>query len=232
MERMIEFARGPLFAITFGFMVLGLARLVIVQVYMLAHSKGRRLRQAPWRRILGDSISWAVPLPHLIRGTILFSVSSFLLHIGLIAVPLFLVDHAHLLSRLLGLNWPAIGHGLADVLTLMTLVCLGVLLACRTFRPRQRAVSRPLDYVILGAIGLPFATGFLASHPGLNPFSWELMMLAHLLSSEFLFLLVPTTKLAHVVPYPFDRISAVHWQLRPGAGDRVAEALYGSEARV
>ncbi|MBU0755421.1 MAG: hypothetical protein KJ645_09795, partial [Planctomycetes bacterium] len=69
-------------------------------------------------------------------------------------------------------------------------------------------------------------------HPGVNPFPWEATMLTHLLSAEILFVLVPFTKLAHVVLFFFDRISAVHWQLRPGAGDKVAEALFGDEARV
>jgi hypothetical protein len=41
---------------------------------------------------------------------------------------------------------------------------------------------------------------------------------------------VPFSKLSHVVLFFFDRISAVHWQLRPGAGDRVAEALNREEA--
>ncbi len=58
------------------------------------------------------------------------------------------------------------------------------------------------------------------------------MMLAHLLSADLLFVLVPFTKLSHIVLFFFDRISALHWQLRPGAGDRVAEVLYGEEARV
>ena len=35
-----------------------------------------------------------------------------------------------------------------------------------------------------------------------------------------------------VVLFFFDRISAVHWQLRPGAGDKIAEALYGEEVRI
>ena len=58
------------------------------------------------------------------------------------------------------------------------------------------------------------------------------MMLIHLLSAELLFVLIPFTKLAHIVLFFFDRISGLHWQLRPGAGDQVAEALYGEEARV
>jgi hypothetical protein len=52
------------------------------------------------------------------------------------------------------------------------------------------------------------------------------------LSAEFLFVLIPFTKLAHIVLYFFDRISGLHWQLRPGAGDKVARALFDEEARV
>ncbi|MFO7653310.1 MAG: hypothetical protein R6X25_05740 [Candidatus Krumholzibacteriia bacterium] len=232
MERLLDFARGPLFALTFGFMLLALLRLVVVQATALLHGKGVQLRRAPWRQIVADSITWAVPLHHLIRGTVIFSSASFLLHVGLIIVPLFLADHVVLWERLLGVGLPAIRQGFADALTLLTLGCLLVLLGCRTFVARQRAVSRPMDYLLLLAIAGPFATGFLASHPGINPFPWEWMMLLHLLGAELLFVLVPTTKLAHVVLYAFDRISAVHWQLRPGAGARVAEALFGSEARV
>jgi nitrate reductase gamma subunit len=93
-------------------------------------------------------------------------------------------------------------------------------------------MSRFSDYCLLAVIFLPFATGYATSHPNVNPVSWEVMMLMHLLSAELLFVLIPFTKLAHIVLFFFDRVSAVHWHLRPGAGDRVAEALYGEEARV
>ena len=79
---------------------------------------------------------------------------------------------------------------------------------------------------------LPFVTGFIASHPRINPFAWQSMMLVHILSAEALFVAVPFSKLAHMVLFPFNRLSEVHWQLRPGAGDKVAEALYGEEAQV
>jgi nitrate reductase gamma subunit len=125
-----------------------------------------------------------------------------------------------------------VGRVAGDLLTVTTLACLVILLGCRTFLARHRAVSQPADYLLLLVIMVPFATGFLASHPSWNPLPWDLMLLLHILSAELLFVLVPITKLSHVVLYLFDRISAVHWQLRPGAGDRVARALFGNEARV
>lgn len=232
MEQWIEFARGPLFAFTFLVMILGLIRLIVVQVYSLIIQKGRRLRNAPWKKIISDAATWVVPIKHLIAGTRFFSVASYLFHIGIIAVPIFLMDHIVLWENFLGINLPSIGHGLADVLTLFTLACLVALLSCRIFIPRLHSMSTPIDYLLLVMIFVPFASGYLASHPNVNPFPWDAMMLTHLLSAEILFIAVPFTKLSHVVLFFFDRVSQLHWQLRPGAGDKVAEALYGEEVRV
>jgi nitrate reductase gamma subunit len=232
MDAWIDFAKGPLFALTFLIMILGLTRLVVVQIYSLVSGKGRRIMNAPWRKIIKDALSWIVPVRHLIPGTKFFSVVSFLFHIGIIIVPLFLADHIALWEKLLKINLPSIGYLVADLLTLFTIACIFILMGFRIFSRRHRAMSMPPDYALLVAVFLPFSTGFLASHPGFNPFPWEIVFLIHLLSAELLFVLVPFTKLAHIVLFAFDRISAIHWQLRPGAGDKVAEALYGEEARV
>ncbi|MFP4624423.1 MAG: hypothetical protein ACLFRX_09625, partial [Gemmatimonadota bacterium] len=162
----------------------------------------------------------------------IFSTASFLMHIGLIGVPLLLVDHVALWEAFTGLDLPAMGKELADFLTLFTIGCVLVLLTLRTFVARQRIMSRPMDYAILVLILVPFTTGYMASHPAVNPVGWQAMMLIHVLSGEALFLAVPFSKLSHIVLFFFDRVSAVHWQLRPGAGDRVAEALMRKEVRA
>lgn len=232
MEWWIDFAKGPLFAITFLIMLLGLARHVVIQIYYLFFAKGARLKNAPWKKIFGDMITWIIPVGHLIKGTIVFSILSFVFHVGVILLAVFLVDHIVLWEDFLGIGLPAIGRSVADYLTLMTIGCILGLLACRIFILRLRAMSTTMDFFILVLMLLPFVFGFMAGHPGLNPFSWEFAMLGHLLSAELLFVIIPFTKLAHIVLYFFDRLSPIHWQLRPGAGDKVAEALFGKEARV
>lgn len=232
MEEWIDFAKGPLFAFTFLIMIMGLARLILIQVYTLVTGKGRRLTSAPWRKIMSEAASWVVPVRHLIPGTKLFSIVSYLFHIGVLVVPLFLADHIALWERFLGVNLPAIGYDLADFLTLFTIACIIVLLGFRMFSRRLRSMSRRADYTLLLLVLVPFATGYLAMHPRYNPLPWDAMMLIHLLSAELLFVTIPFTKLAHIVLFFFDRISGLHWQLRPGAGDKVAEVLYGKEARV
>jgi nitrate reductase gamma subunit len=232
MEHWLELARGPLFAFVFLVMVLGLARHVMMQVHGLLTRKGRRLRQAPWRSIASSTLSWAVPVRHLDRSTVAMTTASFFFHVGAVVVPIFLAAHVALWQGFLGVSLPALGEGAADLLTLMTIVCVVVLVAYRLTTPRARALSRVSDYAVLVLVLAPFLSGFLAAHPLLNPLPWSWMMLLHILSAEVLLLAIPFTKLAHMVLFPFDRLSEVHWQLRPGAGERVAAALYGEEARV
>jgi nitrate reductase gamma subunit len=232
MEQWIVFARGPLFALAFLIMLLGLIRLTLIQIYLLVTGKGRRLQNAPWRKILAEAASWVVPIRHLIPGTRVFSVVSYLFHVGILVVPIFLADHIALWEKQFGIDLPSIDYSLADFLTLFTIACIFVLLGFRIFLGRLRSMSRRSDYALLVLILLPFASGYLAMHPSYNPLPWDVMMLAHLLSAELLFILIPFTKLAHIVLFFFDRISGLHWQLRPGAGEQVAEALFGKEARV
>jgi nitrate reductase gamma subunit len=232
MEQWIDFAKGPLFALTFLIMIIGLIRLLIIQIYSIIAGKGRRLINAPWKKIFGEALSWVVPVRHLIPGTKFFSIVSFLCHVGLIVVPLFLASHIVLWEDFFKIGLPQLGTAVADYLTLFTIACLIILLGFRIFSIRLRSMSRKSDYFLLVLILVPFVTGYMMLHPELNPFSWNLMMLVHLLSAELLFVLIPFTKLAHIVLFFFDRISAIHWQLRPGAGNQVAEILYGKEAKV
>ena len=231
MDQWLDFARGPLFATTFLVMLLGLARHAFLQVDLL-FTKGRTLRRVIWRRVLADSLSWVLPFKHLRRGTLVLTFASILFHIGAILVPLFLADHVVRWESFLSVDLPALGSSFADLLALSTIVLILVLLCYRLFIPRSRVLSETGDYIILALVLLPFVSGYMASHPGTNPLPWRVMMLIHVLSAEALLLAIPFTKLAHVVLFPFDRLSQVHWQLRPGAGQKVAAALYGEEAKV
>lgn len=228
----LEVARGPLFTATFLIMLLGLSRHVILQVSNLILRKGRRLGNVAWNKVVEDTLTWAFPVRHLIPGTVVFSTVSFLFHIGVIVVPLFLADHVLLWEDFLGIGLPTIGQGLADCLALLTIGCVAILFALRVFMRRMRAMSRMSDYLLLVLVVLPFVTGFAGSHPQINPLPWKTVMLIHFLSADTLFLVIPFSKLAHIVLFPFDRISVLHWQLRPGAGDKVAQALYGEKVRI
>jgi nitrate reductase gamma subunit len=232
MEQWLDFVKGPFFTVSFLIMVLGLTRHFLIQFYSIFITKGKRLKNVSWKNIFSDMATWVVPIRHLIKGTVLFSIVSFIFHIGIILVALFFIDHIVLWEKFLGVDLPSIGRGFADVLTIITIGCIVVLLGCRTFVRRQREMSKKSDYILLIMVLIPFLFGFMAGHPAVNPFPWKTTMFIHILSAEVLFIAIPFTKLAHIVLYFFDRLSAIHWQLKPGAGDKVAEALFGKEAKV
>jgi nitrate reductase gamma subunit len=232
MDYWLELARGPLFAVALLVFILGMFRHVLIQVHALVFDKGRRLKQVTWRRVALDSLSWAVPLRHMVRGTIFISAVSFLFHVGAVLVPVFYTGHVVLWEEWLGIGLPALGKGVADALTLTTIGCCVLLLGYRAVIRRARDLSRPTDYVVLIMVLLPFLSGYFAAHPAVNPLPWSGMLLIHILSAELLLIAAPFTKLSHIVLFAFDRLSLVHWQLRPGAGKKVAEALFGEEARV
>ena len=205
MEQWIDFVKGPLFAFTFLIMILGLARHFIIQFYSIFISKGKRLKNVSWKRIFSDMFSWALPVKHLIKGTRIFSTVSFIFHSAAILVSVFLIDHIALWESYLDVNLPSIGRALADILTLITIGCILILIACRIFVRRQREMSKKSDFILLIMVLLPFLFGFFAGHPACNPFPWNTAMLLHLLSAEALFIVIPFTKLSHIVLYFFDR---------------------------
>jgi hypothetical protein len=230
MHDLTGFARGPLFAACFLFMVLGLARHVILRTRDLVRVLRRTpKRDVPWGEVIATSAGWAVPVRHLFRRVPAMAVSSVVLHVGLVAVPVFLAAHARLWERGTGLRIPALPAGVADGLTLAALAAGAVLLAVRVLHRAARDLSRASDYLLLLAVLLPFASGWWAAHPEGAPLPFASMALVHALSGDLLLLLVPVTKLAHVVLFPFDRLSGdIFWRLVPGAGDRVSETLRGA----
>lgn len=231
---LLEFARGPLFVATLSFMALGLLRRFLSHLWQFRAS----LKRLSHRDIavganVRESLLWLVPVRHLYRNRPLVSLTSFLFHLGIVIVPVFLVGHIDRWRSGIGVGWRGIAPHVADVLTLLTVAGALVLLGFRIFDAAGRALSRAGDYLLLVAVLLPFVSGFAAMHPAWNPTRYDTMMLVHVLSAELLFVLLPTTKLSHAVLFMFARFSsAVFWKMPEGAGDRVALELYGEERRV
>ncbi len=234
MESFLSFAKGPLFAVTFTFMILGLLR----HVYLQSTQVLQCIRRLSYRKInigtnLKETVRWMAPVGHIYHHRPFVSTTSFVFHIGLLAVPVFLVDHIALWTGSLGLWWPGLPPLAADILTLVTIAAGIILLGVRVLDRDASALSAPQDYFLLVALVVPFLSGFMAFHPSLNPLTYNAMLLIHVLSAEFAFVLLPTTKLSHCVLFPFDRFSSeIFWRMPAGAGEKVAHELHGEEVRV
>lgn len=228
----LDFAQGPLFRFAFAVMALGLLRLVILAVRDIYRMKERAVDKSTnvWAMILA-ALRWIRPSRWFQRDRAYYTSTSIIFHMGLIIVPIFFLPHISLWHQALGFGWPAINALAADALTLLTIGSGVLLVVMRAAHAGSRSLSKPQDWLLTPLCVVVFATGYLAAHPLSNPFSYESMRLVHVLSGDLVLLLMPFTKLSHVVLLPFTHaIVDLSWKFVPGVGRRVRVAI-GHENR-
>jgi len=226
MQTWLALARGPFFWAAMTFMVLGLARHVIVSVVDIGAANRRAGDpRMPYRKIAKVTLAWLIPLSRLGQNTFA-GATSVAFHVSIILVPVFLAEHIALWRSALGVSWPALPGTLADVLTVIAVVTALVLVGQRTARKAKRSVSRFQDYFLPLFIALPFASGFLVTHPAWNAFPYDATLLVHVMSADVLLILMPTTKLNHAALMPEAHlITEASWHWPADAGKQVGIAL-------
>ncbi len=229
----LNFATGPLFRFCLMVMVLGLGRVLLMALVGIGQAYGRAGdKSINAAHIARQTLAWLIPSfrPHPNRW--IYSATSFLFHVGLIVVPVFLHGHIQLWKKGIGLSWPGLPMNWADGLSLLVIVSGVALLFGRGANLASRSTSRFQDFLIPLAVLVPFITGVLASHPRWNPFSYQGTLLVHALSGDFLLFLIPFTKLAHVVLWPFRQMATeLAWRFPPEAGSKILSTL-GKEDTV
>jgi hypothetical protein len=179
----------------------------------------------PYRGVAKATLSWLFPVTRFGQRPFMGAVS-FVFHAAIIVVPLFLAGHIALWRRNLGVSWPAIPNGLADVLTITAVATALILLLGRALARQKRAMSRFQDYFLPLFIALPFAAGLLVTHPAWNPFPYDVTLLVHVMSANVLMVLIPTTKLNHAALMPETHlVTEAAWHWPPDAGRKVGIAL-------
>ncbi len=208
-------------------MILGLGRILFLTGINVAEAYRRNAdRILPFREIFRQTLGWIFPVKRLISKRPVYSMVSFVFHIGLILTPLFLAIHVRLWKDSTGMGWFHLPQTMADALTLLT-ICAGVVLfLLRALYPPARALSRKQDYFWPLLLILPFLTGFVCSNVAVSPSFYQGMMLIHIYSANLIMVLMPFTKIAHCVLTPLSQVvTAVSWKFPAGAGDRVIETL-------
>jgi nitrate reductase gamma subunit len=229
----LEIAKGPILRFALVIMLLGLARLVVLAVWGMV-SAARRAgghRRIAYAQILKETATWLLPLHRLHRTRPLYSYASFIFHLGLIFTMLFLQNHVDILRVSLGFGWPALPRLLLDVLTLLAIITGGYLVLYRLYARSARALSGPVDYLLLLLLLNILLSGYVAGQPW-NPIPYDRLMLFHTVNGVVLLILIPFTKIAHCVLFPLVRLSSeIAWHLTPRGGADVSQTLYGPEGR-
>jgi nitrate reductase gamma subunit len=201
---MYQFITGPLLWLTFIIFFGGLTFRVIWYIRGLDWKLDRvAYRAYPAQGLKGalkSIIHWLIPYgSYGWRAKPLYTLVFFIFHAGLVVVPLFLAGHVVLLEERWGITWwPTISMRLADTLTLGVMVTAVIILVRRLVLPEVRILTTFYDLFLILVSVAPFVTGFLVVYQVRDYTFW---LYAHILSGELLLILIPFTKLFHVVGF-------------------------------
>ena len=203
METVYFFLTGPAVWIAFIVFIGGLI-LRITYLFGLSRERDRVFynhRSLSWA--LKSILHWMVPWGSVsLRLQPVFSLVFFVFHVCLFAVPLFLAAHNMLWQEAFGISLWSIPDLWADMLTIILIGCAIFLFVRRLVRPEVRILTTLWDYTLLVLTALPFVTGFLAYHQW---GAYEVMLNLHVLSAEVLLIIIPFTKLSHILLFFFTR---------------------------
>jgi nitrate reductase gamma subunit len=198
-----ELVRGPLAVLAFAVLIVGL--LYRAADWLLVARSSKILYP-------GESVSGATRslIHHLtpfgaeyMRKRPVFTVFTFLFHISVVILPVFLLAHTTLLFESYGVQWAVIPDKAADIMTLVVLSACVFFFLRRLMVKEVRAVSVFSDYLLPVIIFLCFLTGFLSTHQA-GPY--RPMLILHILSSEILIMMIPFSRLRHMIFFMFSRV--------------------------
>ncbi len=204
---MYEFVTGPLAWLSFAVFFIGL----IVRIVLY-------IRGLDWKL---DRVTYSVNVSYGVKGAVRsilfwlfpygtrswrnnpwFTAWVFLMHLGLLVTPIFLLGHNVLLKERWGISLPTLPEGVAEVLTILVMVTVAFLILRRIALPEVRLITSAYDYLLLAIAVAPFVTGFLAYHRATDYYFW---LIAHILCGEIFLVAIPTTKLSHFVLFFLSR---------------------------
>ena len=132
----------------------------------------------------------------------LFTIITFLFHLCVIILPIFLLAHIILWYESWEILWWSLPDTLADAMALWVILACLFFLVRRLLVPEVKQVSRPSDFVLLIIILLTFLSGFLAYHQW-GPY--RPILILHVVTSELLLVILPFSKLGHMLFFYFSR---------------------------
>ena len=145
------------------------------------------------------------------------TVITTIFHVCLIMLPIFLLAHNVLLYESFGFSLFVFPGLVANILTVFVILGGVFFFLRRIFVYRVRVITTLYDYIILLIVVAPFLTGYMATRQW---FSYETMLILHILSGEVMLVAIPFTKLKHGLLFFLYRY-LMRYEHSLGSGTRV-----------
>jgi nitrate reductase gamma subunit len=198
---MYELVTGPLAWLAFAVFFVG----IIVRLVMYIRGLDWKLDRVTYsvntahgvRGAVRSIVFWLTPFgTHSWRANPVFTVFVYVMHLGLIVTPLFLLGHNLLLQERWGVGLWSMPEALSDAMTVAVLVSVVLLALRRIALPEVRIITSAYDYLMLAVAAAPFVTGLVARYAYAQSEPW---LIVHVLCGEIFLVAIPLTKLSHFV---------------------------------
>lgn len=194
---------GPMVWISASVFIFGLVY-KLIGILKEVHEKERYLLSyITVRHSLRSICAWLIPFfPKSTRIRPIYYTISYLFHVLLFMLPIFLLSHIMLINESINVTWPTLHDTTADALTIAVIFALVFFSLRRVWVADVRFLTSLKDHLLILAVLLPFVTGFLAYH---QLFLYQWMVMAHVLSGEFLLVIIPFSRFSHMITAPLTR---------------------------
>ncbi len=203
MHEIYKFVSGPLVWLAFIIFVGGSLYRLISMAILAKKKDGLVYEYFSLKYAFRSIYHWLIPFcSRNSQQHPWLTLVTFAFHVSLIFTPLFLLAHIILIKESWDISWWFLPEGMADFLTIVVIAGCVFLGIRRIVRPEVRYLTNTSDFIILALVGLPFITGFWSFHqwPGST-----FMGILHIFSGEVLLVMIPFTRLSHMIFFPFTR---------------------------
>ena len=203
MNALYDYLTGPLLWITFIIFICGMGGRLAFLFYLSRKKDQIVYNHSSFSWGIKSIAHWLVPWGSAsMRNQPFFTLMAFSFHLSLLAVPLFLNAHNIMWDEAFGLSLWSMPAVVADGMTIILIVSAGFLIIRRIRRAEVRILTSAWDYTLLILTTAPFITGLFAYHQW-GPY--ETLLILHILSAQVLLILIPFTKLSHMILFFFTR---------------------------
>lgn len=199
---MYHFASGPLVWIAFIVFVAGMVY-QFVRLLTLAKKDKVIYPYMSAKYGLRSLVHWIIPFgTKNMRDRYEVTIVTFVFHICLVLLPIFLTAHVVMFAFSWGPQWITLSESAATTMTVLVILAALFFLVRRLMLPEVRFVTFASDYVLLAIAAAPFVTGFIANRQW---FDYETMVLIHMICGAVMLMAIPFTRLSHMLFFPFTR---------------------------
>jgi nitrate reductase gamma subunit len=197
------FITGPLAWVAFIVFMVGCLYRLISMLYLVNQKEKFIFSYMSWKYSFRSIFHWIIPFAATNwRLHPVLTIVTFVFHLCLIVTPVFLLSHIVLWDEAWNISWWSLPDGLADFMALLVVAACIFFLVRRIRLPEVQFVTSASDYIILAIVAAPFITGFIAYHQWIH---YPLFLNLHILAGEIMLVVIPFTRLSHMIFSPFTR---------------------------